>query len=460
MFDPFGDFASRGYLRNHAAQKDPDKVKQLEHAAFRGNVERAMTILEGRDHLDYKDLKEVHSILFSDLYPWAGQDRRENAPNIDITKAGIEGMFSHPLDIELAANHALERGQNVAVMRERPGEIMGYLAHAHPFLDGNGRTIMTIHADLSRRAGIHIDWSQTQKRAYLTALTKELQEPGKGHLDSYLKPFIREGALDRAAMSQALQSLAGLGPEASAGSQRTLIPSREIDTHITRAEVEAGAVENKNYGQVRAALHLSAEKVFANPAKILEAAEKAAFEGRMGDTSLVDAFGSDPKQFGNFRGKDGPFSSREERQEHRNAVAQQYPLKSQLREYLALVHSIRQQLSYDKHDLARRSLQAVPQPSEGLSEAIRLGRTFTEEQAAELRSAVKAFERRLGDDAGHLRSLVKFKPGLAEKHGIDQSTLQEARNALRKLDKGLSQLREQERAQVKDRTQERGGPIR
>ncbi len=106
MFDPFGDFASRGYLRNHAAQKDPDKVKQLEHAAFRGNVERAMTILEGRDHLDYKDLKEVHSILFSDLYPWAGQDRRENAPNIDITKAGIEGMFSHPLDIELAANHA------------------------------------------------------------------------------------------------------------------------------------------------------------------------------------------------------------------------------------------------------------------------------------------------------------------------------------------------------------------
>ncbi|MDF1600336.1 Fic family protein [Mesorhizobium sp. YIM 152430] len=459
MFDPFGDFASRGYLRNHAAQKDPDKVKQLEHAAFRGNVERAMAVLEARDHLDYQDLKEVHSILFSDLYPWAGQDRRENAPDLDITKAGIEGLFSHPLDIELAANHALERGQNVAVMREKPGEIMGYLAHAHPFLDGNGRTIMTAHAELCRRAGMHIDWSQTEKTAYLSALTKELQEPGKGHLDSYLKPFIREGALDRAEMTQVLHSLPGLGPNAEA-TKRTLIPAREIDTHVTRAEVETAAAENKCHGQVRAALELSAEKVFANPSKIIEAAERAAFEGRIGDSSIADALASDPKQFGAFRGKDGPFSSREERQAHRNAVAQQYALKSQLREYVAIVHSIRQQLSQDKHDLARRSLQAVPAPSENLSEAIRLGHKLTSEQAAELKSGIKAFERRFGDDAGHLRSLVRFKPGLAEKYGIDQSTLQEARNALRKLDKGIIQLREQERATVQDRTQGRSGPIR
>jgi fido (protein-threonine AMPylation protein) len=29
-------------------------------------------------------------------------------------------------------------------MRERPGEVMGYFAHGHPFLDGNGRTIMVV----------------------------------------------------------------------------------------------------------------------------------------------------------------------------------------------------------------------------------------------------------------------------------------------------------------------------
>lgn len=461
MFDPFGDFASRGYLRNHAAQADLEKIKQVEHAAFRGNVARAMAALESRDRLEYQDLKEVHSILFSEIYPWAGEDRRTNAPDLEITKGGIEGLFSHPFDIELAANHALERGQNIAAMRERPGEIMGYLAHAHPFLDGNGRAIMTVHAELCRRAGIHIDWSQTEKAAYLSALTKELQEPGKGHLDSYIAPFVRQGVLERDAAARGLQGLSGLGPTIrSTQPAGILIPAREIDAHVTRSDIDAAAASNRCYGRVREGLERAAEKVYTDPSKILDAAERAAFSGRIGTNTLADDLAANPQNFGEFRGKDGRFSSREERQEHRNAVAMQYALKSQVREFVAIVHSIRQQLSHDKHELARRSLQAVPKLSEGLSEAIRLGKTLNEQQSSELKSAVMAFEQRFGEDAGHLRTLVKFKPGLAEKHGVDQSTLQEARNTLRKLDKGLAHMREQQRAQVNDRTQGRSGPIR
>jgi cell filamentation protein len=30
-FDPFGDFATRGYLRNFAGEKDPEAIKHLEH---------------------------------------------------------------------------------------------------------------------------------------------------------------------------------------------------------------------------------------------------------------------------------------------------------------------------------------------------------------------------------------------------------------------------------------------
>jgi cell filamentation protein len=75
-------------------------------------------------------------------------------------------------------------------MRTKPGEIMGYLACGHPFLDGNGRTIMTVHSVLAQRAGFRIDWSATTKDAYLDALTKEIENPAKGHLDAYLKPFM------------------------------------------------------------------------------------------------------------------------------------------------------------------------------------------------------------------------------------------------------------------------------
>ena len=67
---------------------------------------------------------------------------------------------------------------------------MGYLAYGHPFLDGNGRTIMMVHSIMAQRAGFSIDWSATDKVAYVDALTRELEHPGKGILDGYLKPFV------------------------------------------------------------------------------------------------------------------------------------------------------------------------------------------------------------------------------------------------------------------------------
>ncbi|WP_246738317.1 Fic family protein [Bradyrhizobium sp. CCBAU 051011] len=64
-------------------------------------------------------------------------------------------FFAHPDDIRKAIDYALDKAQDMAFMAEKPGEVMGYLTYGHPFLDGNGRTIM-IHAELARRAGIGI----------------------------------------------------------------------------------------------------------------------------------------------------------------------------------------------------------------------------------------------------------------------------------------------------------------
>jgi cell filamentation protein len=47
-----------------------------------------------------------------------------------------------------------------------------------------------------RSAPDSIDWAATGKADYLSALTKELDSPGKSHLDTYLKPFIREAVSD------------------------------------------------------------------------------------------------------------------------------------------------------------------------------------------------------------------------------------------------------------------------
>jgi cell filamentation protein len=99
--------------------------------------------------------------------------------------------FAYPQDIRRAIDYGLEHGQDKKFMAAKPGEVMGYFAYGHPFLDGNGRTIMVLHCVLSQRAGFSIDWAATNKSEYLAALTKELDDPHKEHLDAYLKPFIK-----------------------------------------------------------------------------------------------------------------------------------------------------------------------------------------------------------------------------------------------------------------------------
>lgn len=187
IFDPFGDFETRGYLRNHAGEKDTEIVKRLEHSSFLTGVDEAFAFLSSRRTIGYNDVLEVHRILFDAVYPWAGQDRTLTAPGFAIKRGPV--LFAHPGAMRIAVEYGLRRGNDADGMRDKPGEVMGYLAHGHPFLDGNGRALMVVHTVLAERAGISIDWAATDKGDYLRALTLELDEPGKGHLDRYLDQY-------------------------------------------------------------------------------------------------------------------------------------------------------------------------------------------------------------------------------------------------------------------------------
>ncbi|CAK0779218.1 cell filamentation protein [Gammaproteobacteria bacterium] len=188
-FDPFADFETRGYLRNLFGERDLEIVRHLEHSAFVSGVEEAIYNLSWRPVLSYKDVLDTHRILFKDIYPWAGQDRLQTAPDIAVSKGSV--LFAHPEDVRQAVEYALRLGQDKYFMSQKYGEVMGHLAYGHPFLDGNGRTIMVVHSELAQRAGISIDWAATDKTEYLAALTREIDQPSKGILDAYLKPFLR-----------------------------------------------------------------------------------------------------------------------------------------------------------------------------------------------------------------------------------------------------------------------------
>ncbi|BAM92216.1 putative cell filamentation protein [Bradyrhizobium oligotrophicum S58] len=216
-FDPFGDFETRGYLRNLAKAKDRALVQRLQHNSFLTGIDAGLRYLESRSFLTYADVLQTHKTLFEAVFPWAGEDRLTNAPTIFVNKGTV--LFAHPKDIRRAVDHALVKGQDKPFMAEKPGEIMGYLAYGHPFLDGNGRTIMLIHAELARRAGFGIDWSATDKEQYLAALAREIEAPNQGKLDMYLKPFIRKitGKDDLVTAIKAAPGLDGGNADAVAG---------------------------------------------------------------------------------------------------------------------------------------------------------------------------------------------------------------------------------------------------
>nr|WP_315256852.1 Fic family protein [uncultured Duganella sp.] len=191
MFDPFGDAAARGYLRNAEGLADLELVKLQEHLFFTANLEQAMDYLAPRSSpdIDYATFLAVHRILFHDFYPWAGQDRQALGVAQHVAK-GERVQFEQSGLARRAVEHGLRLAADHNTMRAKPGTIMGYFAWGHPFLDGNGRTMLLVHTELCSRAGFAIDWTSSPKNAYLEALTAELATPEKGILDAYFAPLM------------------------------------------------------------------------------------------------------------------------------------------------------------------------------------------------------------------------------------------------------------------------------
>ena len=188
-FDPFGDFNLRGYLRNSRGYKTASAIKRFEHGEYYENTQTSRDFLAKAEVVDYTALLQTHRILFGSVYPWAGQDRTALMIETPIVKGRLH--FATPEHIERLSAQALVLAGDKTIMAKQPGLVLGDLAYAHPFLEGNGRTFLAIVTELARRAGISIDWRGIPLHQYLSALTKEIVLPGEDNLDSFLKPYIR-----------------------------------------------------------------------------------------------------------------------------------------------------------------------------------------------------------------------------------------------------------------------------
>lgn len=208
LFDPFGDFETAGYLRNELGLKDPARIKVQEHLFFTANLQDAAAYLGTLDQVTYEDFCEVHSILFSGFYPWAGQDRLALRVARFVSR-GERVDFVAAEDSKRAVVYGLELGNNPKHIAKHPGEVMGLFAWGHPFLDGNRRTMVVVHTELMVRAGLMVNWAASVKDSYLDALTRELDSPRDHALDAYLLPLV-QSLQDRRSWTEQVRDLPGL----------------------------------------------------------------------------------------------------------------------------------------------------------------------------------------------------------------------------------------------------------
>lgn len=109
------------------------------------------------------------------------------------------------------------------------------------------------------------------------------------------------------------------------------------------AELIAICEANRSWVRAREAVQLVAGRIYADPSKFIKAANEAAFQGRIGDTSLSGLLKHEPTRFGDFRGRGDGRSTLEERRQHYQAIAHRHALPGLVREFIIETHELRRQ---------------------------------------------------------------------------------------------------------------------
>ncbi|MGO1058707.1 Fic/DOC family protein [Planococcus sp. FY231025] len=140
--------------------KDEEKLKELEkvYTLFRLSELR---IRPPKDPLDMEAFLEIHRYILQDVYPFAGELRKEM-----ISKGS--SSFAHPkfIDVEMRKIFAglAEENYLKGLPREKLiARLAHYLAELnalHPFREGNGRTVREFARQLALNAGYRLDWEK------------------------------------------------------------------------------------------------------------------------------------------------------------------------------------------------------------------------------------------------------------------------------------------------------------
>ena len=129
-----------------------------------------------------KGLQQIHAYLFGGLYDFAGKIRTVNIAKGDFQFAMAQYLSQTLANIEKMPEHTFD-------------EIMDKYVEmniAHPFREGNGRTTrIWLDLMLKRSLAKCVDWSQINKKDYLSAMTRSVVDA------TNIKRLVKNALTDR-----------------------------------------------------------------------------------------------------------------------------------------------------------------------------------------------------------------------------------------------------------------------
>lgn len=154
-------------LMNKFGIRDAAKLQDLEIAIY---IRLNVTSLLEKGDLDYTHLKNIHRHLFGKLYDWAGQER-----TVDIIKGHSHfarkefiAKESNKIFSKLKTERYLQNLNHTDFCRKL-SFYFNEINAAHPFREGNGRTLRAFFDVLSKRAGYRVYWEKLNAKKYTDA---------------------------------------------------------------------------------------------------------------------------------------------------------------------------------------------------------------------------------------------------------------------------------------------------
>lgn len=160
-----------GVLTNQLGITDREELRKVEYLLTGEKIDEILSgkALVGVQGYGLERQQAIHQHLFEGIYEWAGKVR--TVPSSKGMGGGLVSIFANPDEIrqvwglleQKTARFARAENLSFEQKLEELTDIFIQANHAHPFPEGNGRSLQVFMRQLAAEQGVRLDYSKNNK---------------------------------------------------------------------------------------------------------------------------------------------------------------------------------------------------------------------------------------------------------------------------------------------------------